>query len=162
MVSGLHYSIDTSALVDWWVRYYPPGVFTGLVPRVEQLIAEGRLRASREVRDEVERQDDDLLAWTKKFPELWVDSNGAIQGVVASLMAQYFNPQKPAKGIGNADPFVIGVAATQGAGWAIVTGEKPGSVENPKIPYVCRRFQPQPIRCLTFLQLIEEEGWQLR
>jgi hypothetical protein len=31
----LCYSIDTSALVDWWVRYYPPKVFKGLIPRME-------------------------------------------------------------------------------------------------------------------------------
>ncbi len=155
------YSIDTSALVDWWVRSYPPRVFKGLVPRMEQLIAEGRLRASREVRDELDKQDDALLAWAKGHPDLWVESGDAVQGVVAELMAQYFNPQKPDKGIGNADPFVIGVAATEGAHWAVVTGEKPGSVENPKIPFVCRRFQPQPIRSLSFLELIVAEGWEL-
>lgn len=74
-----HYSIDTSALLDWWVRYYPPSVFKGLVPRMEGLIDEGRLRASREVREEIEGKSDNLRDWCKKQDGLWVESSEAIQ-----------------------------------------------------------------------------------
>ncbi len=162
MAVGDHYSIDTSALIDWWVRFYPPTVFTGLVPRMEQLISDGRLRASREVRDELEPRNDDCFNWSKEQQDLFVDSDNAIQTVVAELMEQYFNPEKPDKGIGAADPFVIGLAAVQNpTPWVVVTGEKPGSEQNPKIPWVCRHYEPQPIRSISFLELITEEGWQL-
>lgn len=156
------YSIDTSALVDWWVRYYPPKAFPGLVPRVEQLIASGELRASREVREELERENDALLAWVKEQDDLCVESNEAIQAVVATLMGTYYNPEKPDKGINGADPFVIGLAAIQNPQqWTVVSGEKPGSAENPKIPWACLRYKPNAIRHLSFLELIVEQGWKL-
>ncbi len=162
MAAGDQYSIDTSALIDWWVRYYPPAAFPGLIPRIEQLIEDKRLRASREVKDELEPRNDDCYQWSKAQPELFVDSDDSIQEVVAELMQQYFNPGKPDKGIGGADPFVIALAAIQNpTPWVIVTGEKPGSIENPKIPWVCKSFHPHPIRTVSFLELIKEEGWQL-
>ena len=149
-------------MIDWWVRYYPPNAFGGLVPRLEQLIADGRLRASREVRDELEQRHDACFRWTKTQVDLFVESDVRIQGVVAGLMSQYFNPAKPDKGISGADPFVIGLAAIGAPEpWVVVTGEKPGSGENPKIPWVCRNFKPQPIRAIGFLDLIVEESWQL-
>lgn len=156
------YSIDTSAIIDWWVRYYPPNAFGGLVPRVEKLIAEGRIRASREVRDELEKQHDACFRWAKEQANLFVESDVTIQAVVSKLMTQYFNPEKPDKGISGADPFVIGLAAVQRPKpWVVVTGEKPGSADNPKIPWVCKNFEPQPIRTIGFLDLIVEENWQL-
>ena len=68
---------------------------------------------------------------------------------------------EPDKGINGADPFVIGVAAVQAHPWVVVSGEKPGSVENPKIPWVCRQYRPVPIRHMSFLEMILEEGWEL-
>ena len=149
-------------MIDWWVRYYPPNAFAGLIPRMERLIADGRLRASREVRDELEKRHGGCFKWTKAQQDFFVDSDARIQGVVARLMSQYFNPLKPDKGIGGADPFVIGLAAVGlPKPGVVVTGEKPGSAENPKIPWVCRNFEPQPIRVIGFLDLIVEENWQL-
>lgn len=157
-----YYSIDTSALIDWWVRYYPPKAFGGLLPRMEQLVSDGRLRASREVEGELNKQDDDCFRWAKRQMEFFVESDAAIQSVVTDLMGTYFNPQKPDKGISGADPFVIGLAAVQRSQhWTVVTGEKPGSPENPKIPWVCSHYKPHPIRSIGFLELIVEEGWQL-
>lgn len=127
------YSIDTSAMIDWWVRYYPPTAFAGLVPRMDQLVAEGRIRASREVRDELGRVNDACFEWAKNQLDFFHDSDAAIQAVVTELMRQYFNPSKPDKGIGGADPLVIALAAIQQPRpWVVVTGEKPGSAENPR------------------------------
>lgn len=149
-------------MVDWWVRYYPPRAFGGLLPRMEQLIVDGRLRASREVQDELKKRNDDCFKWAQKHTDFFVESDAMIQGVVTELMAAYFNPEKPDKGIDGADPFVIGLAAVQKPQpWVVVTGEKPGSSENPKIPWVCDHFEPQPIRSIGFLKLIVEENWQL-
>lgn len=129
---------------------------------MESLIKDGRLHASREVLDELEPRDDDCFKWAKAQPELVVDSDEGIQWIVGELMDQYFNPEKPHKGIGGADPFVIAIGAFQKpAPWVIVTGEKPGSAENPKIPWVCRTLLPEPIRTISFLELIRDEGWQL-
>ena len=155
------YSIDTSALLDWWVRYYPPKAFRGLVPRMEALIERGRLRASREVQEEIQYENEGLRDWLKSQPDFCIDSNEAIQAIVASLMADHHNHEKPDKGINGADPFVIGVAAVQAPPWVVVSGEKHGSAENPKIPWVCSRTRPDPIRHISFLELILEEAWEL-
>ena len=113
--------------------------------------------------DELEIKNDACFQWVKKQPDLFVDSDVKIQNVVMQLMGQYFNPDKPEKGISGADPFVIGLAAVQNpTPWVVVTGEKPGTIENPKIPFVCKHLQPQPIRTISFLDLIVEENWQLR
>jgi hypothetical protein len=144
------------------VRYYPPKVFKGLVPRIEGLIADGRLRASREVREEIEHENDGLRNWIKAQDSFFVESDATIQGIVKQLMETYYNPEKPDKGINGADPFVVAVAAVQKPElWSVVSGEKPGSVENPKIPWVCRQFKPVPIRSITFLEFVIEEGWEL-
>ena len=146
MPGEVSYSIDTSALLDWWVRFYPPKVFKGLLPRVEGLIEEGRLRASREVQEEIEYENEGLRDWMKGHLTLCIDSDETIQSVVAQLMAAYYNPDKPDKGISGADPFVIGLAATRTPKpWAVVSGEKPGSAENPKIPWVCKSYKPEPL-----------------
>jgi hypothetical protein len=161
MAELLSYSVDTSALIDWWVRYYPPTAFKGLVPRMEALIGEGRLRVSREVQEEILYENEGLRDWLKSQADACIDSNEAIQKVVADLMGKYHNPEKPDKGINGADPFAIGLAATQNPVWVVVHGEKPGSAENPKIPWVCSKFEPTPIRHMSFLEMIVAEGWQL-
>ena len=92
------YSIDTSAMVDWWVRYYPPKAFGGLVPRMEKLIADGRVRASREVLDELERQDDECFRWARNQKLLFVDSHPAIQSVVARPMGAILRPREARQG----------------------------------------------------------------
>ena len=129
---------------------------------MEKLISDGRLRASREVREEIEHENDGLRDWLLGQEGLFVESDEEIQRVVSDLMREYYNPDKPDKGINSADPFVIGLAATRNPGpWIVVSGEKPGSAENPKIPWVCGRHQPAPIRHMSFLELIVEEQWEL-
>ena len=60
----MDYSIDTSALLDGWIRYYPPDTFDSLWQRLDELIIGGSLRATEEVRFELEKKADDVLAWT--------------------------------------------------------------------------------------------------
>ncbi len=59
----MKYSIDTSAILDGWNRYYPPDVFPGLWRRLEGLIGDGHLKATEEVRMELERKDDEAFSW---------------------------------------------------------------------------------------------------
>src|ERR1700733_11567869 len=48
------YSIDSSSLMDWQARYYPPDVFPTLVDKMEALIAGGRLVAPALVKEEID------------------------------------------------------------------------------------------------------------
>lgn len=151
-----HYSIDTSALITWWVEDYTPDVFPGLLPLMEGLISEGRLRAVRYVRDEI--APGDLLEWCKQQSEFFVEDDEEIQLKVLDLMAAYQNPKKK-RGIGNADPFVIARAALDGEHWRVVSSESFGSLErNPSIPTVCDDIDVIHNR---FFEMLHLEGWKL-
>lgn len=150
------YSIDTSALINWWIEDYSPDVFPSLVPKLETLIAEGRLRAIRGVKDELGVGE--LREWCLGQPYLFVDEDEKVQRRVAQLMATYQNPKKT-RGIEKADPFVIALADVQERKWVVVSAEKGGSLENnPRIPIVCRDIGVEHIR---FFELLRREGWSL-
>ena len=153
--SGL-YSIDTSALINWGFEDYSPDVLPGLLPRMEALIAEGRLKAARSVRDEI--LPGDLLDWCKTQPGLFVDEDEIVQQRVAQLMATYQSPKKKL-GIAKADPFVIALADVMSGDWTVVSAEKGGSLaSNPKIPIVCADIGLCHVR---FFEMMRMEGWQL-
>jgi hypothetical protein len=156
MQGPVFYSIDTSALINWWVEDYGPDVFPGLLPLMEGLVAEGRLRAIRTVKNEL--GPGDLRTWCLKQPDLFVDEDEAIQIRVTQLMAAYQNPKKP-RGIDKADPFVISLAATREGDWRVVSAEKGGSlIKNPNIPTVCADIGIAHVR---FFELLRLEGWRL-
>src|ERR1022692_3687226 len=54
------YCIDTSALVDGWIRYYPPDVFPPLWTKLEDMIHAKQLIAPDEVLTELSKKEDDL------------------------------------------------------------------------------------------------------
>jgi len=62
----LPYSLDTSGLLDGWVRYYAPEVFPSLWKQMEAAAADGTIVAVQDVLLELERQDDDVFAWAKR------------------------------------------------------------------------------------------------
>jgi hypothetical protein len=43
------YSVDTGALLDGWLRYYPPDVFPSVWAKLDELIEDKILVASEEV-----------------------------------------------------------------------------------------------------------------
>ncbi|MEE8173274.1 MAG: DUF4411 family protein [Alphaproteobacteria bacterium] len=154
MAKGICYSIDTSALINWWVEDYSPDVFPSLLAKMEDLIAQGRLQAARSVKDEV--GEGELREWCLAQHDFFVDEDEEIQKRVAGLMAAYQNPKKP-RGIDGADPFVIALAVMNG--WHVVSAERGGSLaNNPNIPTVCNAIGVQHIR---FFEMLRGEGWKL-
>lgn len=152
------YCLDTSSLIYWFVEIYPPTIFPGLLTRVDDLIAAGRLRAPRAVLDEI-RPGDECHVWARSQTHLFVEESLPVQRIVRHLMAAYGNPEKPHKAINGADPFVIAMAKDGGEHWRVVSDEHPGSQENRKIPFVCAN---ENVPCLTFQQFMLAEGWQFR
>ena len=65
------YCIDTCALIDLWRRVYPRDIFRTLWKNIEKFISDGRLIAPREVFKELEKQDDELLEWTRKHKKMF-------------------------------------------------------------------------------------------
>jgi hypothetical protein len=150
------YCIDTSSILEWYVRTYPPSIFPGLPERMEELIGAGRLRAPKAVMDEI-KPGDDCHKWAKAQTDLFIEESTSVQLLVRHLMKAHHNPLRPSKGINNADPFVIAMAKDGGPHWVVVSDEHPGSAESRKIPFVCIC---ENVQCISFQGLMKAEGWK--
>ncbi|MEW4530817.1 DUF4411 family protein [Maioricimonas sp. JC845] len=148
------YSIDTSALLDAWVRWYPPAVFPSVWKFLEDSVANGTIVATEEVRHELQRKEDDLHDWIRRHTSMIVPHDEAIQESVLEILAQFPKLVDERTSKSMADPFVIAVARVRG--YAVVTGEKGGSPHRPKIPNVCEHFG---VRVMGIVELFRERGW---
>ncbi len=151
------YCIDTSAVIDWHERYYPPESFPSLLPLVDDLIDTGRLLMSEEVSLELQAKTAAAGAWcdTRK-DKLVLPTDASVAIAVRDVLREHPRLVGALKNRNRADPFVIAVARLKGA--VVVTGEVGGTADRPKIPYVCGQVG---VQCLTFVQLIRAEGWRL-
>lgn len=147
----MSFCVDTSAWLDGWRRYYPRDVFPTLWEKVEALVAAGEIIASEEVHVEIAKKDDDLHAWMQARKAMLVPPEEAIQLLVGEILGKYPRLVDTLKGRSQADPFVIATAIERRA--VVVTGEVTGTVEKPRIPFVCNAVG---IRCITFLDMIRE------
>lgn len=152
------YVIDTSALLDGWVRYYPPDVFPSLWSHLEEMITSGELLSPDEVLSELSQKDDAVHKWAKTNGAMFVALDEEIQEATAEILAEFPRLVGAMKDRNRADPFVIALAKTKQA--VVVTGEKSaGTRDRPRIPTVCNHFG---ISHCTLLELIREKGWTFR
>jgi len=153
----LLYSLDTSGLLDGWVRYYPPDTFPRLWENVESLIEDGHLRATEEVFAELSKQgDDEVVKWCKAQTKLFLPFDKAIQIKVAEILSTHPNLVDTGKGRSGADPFVIALAEINSC--TVVTGETAsGKPQKPRIPDVCR---DRSVKCCSFLAMIQNQNWK--
>lgn len=144
----MEYSIDTSAILDTRVRYYPPDVFPALWRHLEQLIDQGLLLATEIVLDELEKKADEVREWARKRPHMFIATDLKIQEIVRRILRTYPSLVDPEKTGPEADPFVIALAQRKAC--AVVTGERPGRnpAKRPHIPDVCGALG---MRCLSVL-----------
>lgn len=149
------YSLDTSALLDGWRRYYPPDVFPPLWARLGELIAAGLLRCPDEVREELKKKDDEVLRWARRQPGLFDPLGEELQALTQEILAEFPKLVDTSRDRGQADPFVIAHARLNGH--AVVTGERrAGTTQRLSIPFVCRHYGS---RCLGLLELMREQRW---
>jgi hypothetical protein len=150
----MKYSIDTSALMDGWTRYYPPDVAPSLWENLAKLIIEGALRATEEVYLEIKRKDDELFAWVKQQPDLIEPINGTIQQHVRTILEQYPKLIDTRNNRSGADPFVIALAMENSC--TVVTGELPTfKPHRPNIPDVCTGFNVDYMNIVTLMRTEE-------
>lgn len=150
------YSVDTSALLDGWVRHYPPDVFPAIWERIEKLIYDGKLRAIEEVLVELEKKDDEVFKWAKSMPALFVPIDDDIQIAVSNILEKHERLVDTRKSRSQADPFVIALAQVYHC--KVVTAEhRTNNLDKPHIPDVCEALK---IQSITLLQLVREEGWR--
>jgi adenylate kinase len=149
------YSVDSSALIHAWRRVYRPKNFGFVWDGFDSLIEEGRLRASIEVYNELEKKDDELFAWCKERKEkLFCEIDDDIQKVVREILRDHPRLVDTVKGRSGADPFVIALAETANPFMVVLTEETRGKI---RIPDVCdaRRVKSQ-----NLADMIEDEDWK--
>lgn len=147
------YSVDTSSLLDWWVRYYPPDLFGGLWDRIERAVALGTILVQDEVVRDLSRKDDMVYHWVKDHTCMHVPLDLEIQAAAGRIMDQFPNLVDIERQRSVSDPFVIALAQVRGI--AVVTSEiEQGN--RPKIPHVCRSLG---IDCVGSLDFFRQQGW---
>jgi uncharacterized protein DUF4411 len=147
------FSIDTSALIGAHYELYPPRTFPGLWRQIEALIASAELVATEEVLHELERQDDELLAWVRNQAGFFVPMDPQIEAAVRRVVA-VTNFVRGTSTDNFADPFVIALAIARNA--TVVSRENPGGPSKPKIPYVCRILG---VDHQTLEEFVNGQGW---
>jgi len=152
----LPYSIDTSALLDGWVRYYPPDVFPPVWDRIRRLVGQGVLIATEEVLHELQKKDDGIYKWAKDNDRMFVPLDVQIQVEASRILTGHPRLVDTRRERSGADPFVIALAKVRSC--PVVTGEaRTGNPLKPHIPDVCSDLG---VRCLSLLELFRELGWQ--
>ena len=155
------HSIDSSCLINGWYKLYPPTTFEGLWDELlPGLIASGDLRASKEVLREIEKQDDDVLAWCKQHPDLFVEIDDEQQKQMQMLLAHPYCKTlcDVKKGRNAADPWVVSLALSHNPTLTVVTEETPGG-KVPRIPDACNAIG---LKHVKLLGLIQAQGWTFR
>jgi len=145
------YCLDTSALINPWNDYYAPDLAPGYWRSIPAMVAAGRAVLSEEVREELEKIEDDLLKWARVNIGSWHPLTDEVQAVVTEIMANWGKLVDVRKDRSRADPFVIATAKVIGA--TVVTDEKHGAEKDPRIPFVCERLG---VPCLTPSAFVRE------
>lgn len=147
------YSIDTSAILDGWTRYYSPDVFPAVWSALEQLCGDGVIVAAAEVKVELERKQDEVLQWFKRHVRL-VPLDTQIQLAAKEILSKHERLVVKGGRRSLADPFVIAVARVHGC--TVVTGEpRRGRLDKPNIPDVCEALG---VRWVNLLGMFRELG----
>jgi hypothetical protein len=149
------YSFDTSAFINGRRDQFKPTVFRTLWQRIEEQIAAGSIRSPDPVRDEIGRREDEVHAWVKERPELFVPLEEDIQRATTHVLSAAPKLVGVGGGRNMADPFVVALAMARDG--TVVTDEtRSGRLEKPRIPDACEALG---LRWLTLMGYIEEQGW---
>ncbi len=147
------YVIDACALIDAAKNYnMKKQTFSDIWETFAQMITDGELYSTIEVRDEL--KDEDLEEWSKLHKELFYPLTQEIQEYTKSILKNYPTLIKmTSKANSNADPFLIATAQVLNA--IVVTNEKSGDVKNGnyKIPNVCNELN---LECLNLQDFIDQ------
>lgn len=150
------YCIDTSALMDAWIRYYSPDVFPSLWGNIDEMIEQRELISPEEVLFELEKKEDDLYQWAKNRKNMFKTLTAEIQLATNEILSAFPRLVEAGKDRTEADPFVIAVAKANDA--TFITSEKFSSKQKKvRIPVVCQHYN---IKSINMLQLIREQGWK--
>lgn len=152
------YVFDTSSIRS--LQHFYPSVFRTIWDGLDILIQQQYLISTREVWNEVERQNisKEVLDWAKQNKSIFTIPTAAeLQFVATILQVSHFQAligeQQKLKGMPVADPFVIACAKIRSG--TVVTEErlKPTAA---KIPNVCQHFN---VPCIDLEGFMQQQGW---
>lgn len=152
------YVFDLGPLRNLCLFYYPKR-FPSLWEKFNGLKQEGLLFSVREVYNEIEKKQDDLLEWAKNNKTLFLNPTSEELFFIREIFkVPHFQSLIANKNLLNgnpaADPFLIACAKIHEA--IVITTEKhkPNAA---KIPNVCNHFG---VGCMDLEEFMEEEGWE--
>lgn len=152
------YSFDTSSFLNGRRDLLPPTTFPTLWSNVEAMIEAGLIRSIDLVRDELSKRDDDVLAWAKAQPDLFVPVVPDVQEAVRIVLREHPRLIGIGSGRSRADPFVIALAVARDG--TVVTEETLSrSSRSPRIPDVC---QALGVPWLNLMGFVQEQEWVFR
>lgn len=153
------YIFDTNVFWQFFRGYYPD-IFPSLWERFDQLVADGRITSTREVKRELQ---DGPVARARE----WADKNSALFPAPTAVEAQFVRKILEAfqhnighrqilKGGKNADPFVIARAQMLNANVVTLERESEQDTKSAKIPNICKHFK---IPCISPEVFMQRENW---
>ena len=150
----MRYSIDTSVLIYAKNFPYRQAVFPCFWREMDELIQARVLAASDDVKEEINFVDDDLSRWVKQRSGLFVPREKAIQERTNEILASFPGLVDPYDSHTDADASVIALAIVNNC--AVVTGERGGSKNKPKIPYVCQQYG---VTYMDLYEFVADQDW---
>jgi Domain of unknown function (DUF4411) len=83
------FSLDTSGILDAWVRHYPPDVFPTIWSQMDVSARNGEIFVIEEVVRELEKKDDGIHKWVKQRETIVVPIDAEVQKHVVEIMSKY-------------------------------------------------------------------------
>jgi len=152
------YVLDTSFIIRLHENYYRE-TFASLWERFDAMLAAGQFTSTREVKRELEEQNDAATEWAEANSELFATPTAGEGKFVTGIYAvkhfqQNIETKKILKGGKNADPFVIARAAAVKGTVLTMEQTKPHAA---KIPNICEHFK---LPCMDMRQFMVAEKWK--
>jgi hypothetical protein len=148
------YCLDTSALTYGYYDVYRASQFLKVWDRLSDLVEEGRLVAPMRIYEELQRQNDELYQWVKMRKRMFIEPDNEQLAITYQLSRDFPYLLRRHKDMKPGDAWVIALARQRGF-W-VVSNENPGSLENPKIPFICGKYG---ITHIKFSAIIHSEQW---
>ncbi|MEI9945615.1 MAG: DUF4411 family protein [Chitinophagaceae bacterium] len=147
------YVIDTSALIDLKDQY-PVKVFPGVWERFNEMCADEKIIAPREVLREIKKGDDDLTLWASDYEHIFLEPCEEEFEILQKVLASYTNKaiEKYSTGLW-ADPLVISCAKHYGLP---IIQQESNDAKQFKIPSVANIHA---VSCIRLIKFFEEESW---
>ena len=152
----MRWCFDTSALIEPWVRLYPPDMFEPVWEKLSELIDAKEIVAPQDVLLELERQKDDLHKWASTRT-LFLEPDRAVMACFKEVVNTHPGFMKTGSTKSGADPFVVALAQVHRL--RVVTYETRAKKDAaPKMPDVC---DARGLTCESLVDVLRETQFRM-